>query len=168
MTFPPRPGTRVDDTLMAQFIPITVTKSATEARSSTTTVAPDSELAVTLTPGTWDVTVKANYNVTAAGPQGIRTSWSLGAGLALGGFRMCQGPEAASTNRDSTLSKWANTTAPAMVQYGAGTNFAYFEEWAEVVATSSATLAFQWAQIISSANACQVGQGSYIRAIRIA
>ncbi|MER6603904.1 hypothetical protein [Streptomyces parvus] len=151
---------------MNEHLPVTRTKSATEARTSTSVVA-DSELVITLGPGTWDVHIWLAFAGTATANSGIVGRWGLSSGLSLSGFRMVQGPAAGSSGATSISMRSSVNSATTSIEYGAGTGFGAIEEWAVVVVPSSGTVTYEWGKAAAGANA-QVGVGSYVHAHRIA
>ncbi len=126
MPFPWQPGMRLTDGRMNEHLPVTRTKSATEARTSTTVTA-DSELSLTLGPGTWDVHIWLAFAGTATADSGIVGRWGLSSGLSLSGFRMVQGPAAGSSGATSINMRSSVNSAGTSIEYGAGSGFGAIE-----------------------------------------
>ena len=145
-------------------------KTATTSRSSTTTLADDPHLLITINPGTWAFEVYAPVWSTTA------TTGGLSVKMAFGG---------ATTNDNYTVFYGTGTIQPVTGFAVAAFSSAFNGSGAMIVATSingagwikiagsftiasGGTLGLQWAQNTSNANAANVGIGAYLKATRIA
>lgn len=166
MPFPWQPGMKITDSRLNEHLPVSVSKSATESRSSTVVTA-DAELALALSPGRWSVSVHVSYAGTATANSGIVAQWSLPAGMTLVGFRLVNGPAAGSSGSASVSMRASVNSATTSLEYGAGAGFAALEESGIIDVSAAGTFAFAWAKAAAGASA-QVGIGSFLEARRIA
>jgi hypothetical protein len=164
-------GQRLTGTLLSSMLPNMIQKLANTDRSSTTTLADDPDLTTTLEANArYFVEIELWY-AASTGSTGIRTAWTVPSGVT--GNRSALGM--AATVSDTTpagVGRWGVHAYTTTVFYGdrqSSTNLSLAKECSMVTTGSSAgTLALQWAQDTSSADACRVGAGSLMRVTRLA
>lgn len=141
-------------------------KASSTARASTTTVADDPDLALTLGPGTWDIAVRLRYN----GDSGADLKVRYGLSGVTAVTRECVGPPVASTDVNSTSVNMASFGTSTEVVYGceSTSSNAVLREWIVVTVATAGTITLQWAQNSTSTTATTVLSGSRMIATRIA
>ncbi|MEU3851713.1 hypothetical protein [Streptomyces sp. NPDC029554] len=164
-------GQRITGTLLQSMLPNIIQKLASTDRSSTTTLADDPDLTTTLEANARYLVEMEIWYAASTGSSGLRTAWTVPSGVT--GNRSALGM--ASTVSDTTpagIGRWGVHAYSTTVFYGdrqSSTNLALAKEVSMVTTGSSAgTLALQWAQDTSSADACRVGAGSVMRVTRLA
>lgn len=145
-----------------------VTKASATSRTSTTTLADDPDLRLTLTPGTYHVTAL----LSASGVSGadIQVFWNF-TGTWTQTFRGAQGPDTTATavqNGSTTLS-WV-TGAAGTPSYGTTSTavWSFIREELIVVVTVSGSARVQWAQAVSNSNPTAMEAGSTLIAQKLA
>lgn len=149
----------------AGLSPTVAQKTADTSRSSTTTVAADSDLSVTLTAGTWRISLLLGYLAQTTGD--LKWSWAF-----TGTYSSCvRGVLGESTGTSSsspsTAGQWFLAPTDA-VSVGGNNRDTFAREDTVIVVTGSGTWTFQWAQATSAAGASTVYAGSTIIADKIA
>jgi hypothetical protein len=155
--------------------PVCKFKQSTQT-STTTTIASDTELTVTLTAGkTYLITLRAICGVTAAGD--IKMQWLRTGTLNHVGSRMCTGPSINTTDVSGTaaaattvgvLRRSGGHSLTTAVNYGLdGTSTAAVEETFAIQVDVTGDLTLQWAQNAASGSSTVVA-GSYLIAEVIA
>lgn len=169
------PDVQVGDLVTADLLdsmqPVYVAKGSDEARTSTTTLADDAELIITLAASaTYYVQMEVGCSADAAGD--IKTAWNLSAGIDTTGGRRVEGPGSTSNdaNSDNVTTRWGIHGFTTSITYGARTGAAgmHIRETAYVTTSTGGTITLQWAQATSSLTATTVSARSFIRAERIA
>jgi hypothetical protein len=151
-------------------LPLLKYKAAHTDRASTTTLADDPDLTVTLDANAVYV-VEFHLHYAATDTARIKTAWTVPASAA--GNRSAVGPDQGVILSGSSggTGRWGVHNFGTNCIYGtrndASNQCAALEE-ATVITTSGGTCALQWAQVTSSATATRMGQGSWMRATRIA
>ncbi len=157
------------------FFPIVTTKTSATARTSTTTLANDPELAgITLDVGTWEVEMLIHWTLTTTNTQKIKTRWSF-SGTASSTFRDCIGagatqstPAAPTVLTESSFVAATWDTQDVIYHQAAGATYGSSREISRTfTVTVAGDLALQWAQQTSSANATTVQPGSSITVRKI-
>lgn len=140
-------------------------------RASTTTLADDSDLTVTLDANAVYV-VEFHLHYAATDVARIKTAWTVPASAV--GNRSAVGPDQGvilSSTSSGGTGRWGVHNFGTLAIYGTrdsgGSQCAALEE-ATVITTTGGTCALQWAQNASSATATRMAQGSWMRATRIA
>lgn len=162
-------GQEITSDLLNGMIPIEVWKTANTDRSSTTTLADDTDLTVTLeASATYKVEMHLHYAAIDAAK--FKTAWTVPSGAT--GNRSAVGAGSASTDATAaTTGRFGVHAFTTSVTYGtrsSATNQCFALEEAVVFTSSAGTLALQWAQDSSSGTATRLGAGSYMRVRRIA
>ncbi|WP_017599192.1 hypothetical protein [Nocardiopsis lucentensis] len=165
MPFPWLAGMRVTAERLNEHNPVYAYKSVNEDRTNTTTVAPDSDLTLTLGDGVWDIHAMIDYAGTA-NSGGIRVSWSTT--MTTVSLRAVQGPTATSTNRLDTNMRSAVHGMGTEAEYGntqgSGLRAAAREGF---ILQGPGTITLEWAQITSHADPTTLSDDSYLRAQRV-
>lgn len=173
MPFPWLAGMRVTAGRLQEHVPIYVVKQEAEDRTSTTTLADDAELVISLPEGTWEVQMSLELAGTS-GSEGVRTAWRIGGDAVMDSnvIKRVLGPSSGSTNRLDTQMRSAIHNETTTVTYGAtGGTGARAHAWEMVhvvVGPAGGEVALQWAQAVSHADISRVANGSFVRAARIA
>jgi hypothetical protein len=163
-------GMRLTADLLSSGQTIYVLKASDTSRASTTTLADDPELSISLeADATYFVMVEIRATADAAGD--IKTAWNASAGVSTAGGRCVEGPGStqSETNHDNISSKWGQHGFTTSITYGArpSSNGFHFREHAVVDTTTGGTITVQWAQAASSVTATVVSARSLIYAMRI-
>lgn len=164
-------GDDITADLLVSMLPLFAVKSSATTRTSTTTLANDPELSITLA-------ANAKYAVemwlfyAAINAEKFKTAWTVPAGVT--GTRGTHGPgssanQASMDNVSVRMGAHLYTTA---VTYGTrddntGTCLAV-EKSILITGASSGTLALQWAQGTSGSTGSILYDGSYMRVTRLA
>lgn len=164
-------GQRITGTLLSSMIPDEVFKATNEDRSSTTTLANDSDLVATLEANaTYEV--KFVLHFAALDVARFKTAWATPAGAT--GNRSAVGPDQAailSGTSSGGQGRWgvhAFTTACTYGTRDSASSLCFALEEGIVTTTTAGTLAIQWAQATSNATATRMGAGSYLTVRRLA
>jgi hypothetical protein len=157
-------GDLVTADLLQSMVPKYYVKPSNEARTSTTTLADDTDLqGIALAVGTWEVNLLGFFHsVTTA--NAIKTQWAF-SGTWNSPVRHVTGPgrtNTAATDIADTMNTRAAGVGSDSVYGASGTTaFTSFREWScNVVVTVAGNLSLQWAQNASSGNACDIDAGS--------
>lgn len=141
------------------------------SRNSTTTLAIDPDLQMTLDVGTYLVEVSLLYSCTTTSI-GINTQWRMSTGVMNTPIRHVNGPAttgtgAATQTTINTASYAANVSAPFI--QSAGGAWGTIHEWCNnLVVTTAGTFGLYWAPASNSANNCNVQAGSSLKIQQIA
>lgn len=162
-------GRRITTSLLTGMIPMEAWKTASLDRASTTTLADDPDLTLTLAASaTYEVTFRLYYAALDAAK--FKTAWTVPSGAS--GFRSAVGAGTASTDATAaTTSRFGAHNFTTAITYGTrnhATNLCFAMETAVLTTSSSGTLALQWAQDTSNATATRLAAGSFLRVKRIA
>lgn len=130
---------------------VSIFKAADETRSSSTTLADDAELTLTLTAGTWLVQCRPFFTSTGAGSSVV---------LAVTGTTG-NTPGTATMYMSGAPSTNADLTAPSNSSGGTSTTHAYLIEQTLVI-SSSGTVTFRWARSQNSGGATAKARSSII------
>lgn len=148
--------------ITALGVSIARVKTAATARISTTTLAADPHLTMTLPVGTWNVRVVLHYSVAASGgADGFQYNFTFGGTIT--------DDSQFSYGFDKTIASQGRlsfTTGGSI-----STNTTGSTNWLVVegvcVVTVAGTLAFQWAQLVSGAHNLTLAIGSNMRATKV-
>ncbi len=147
--------------------PTSVNKSGTTARSSTTTLADDPDLSgITLTPGTYSITVTLFFTVASTTPL-LKTRWAF-TGTWGSPMRSCMGPGQGNTAESNalnlvTMRGYDATTQDAIYNKAVSSAYgAIVEQNDKVVVTATGLFSVQWAQSVSNASAVTMQSSSSI------
>lgn len=163
-------GDELTADLLMSMLPRIISKSVDEGRDTTTTLANDSELLMTLEANA-TYFVEFYLNCAALDAAKIKTAWSVPAGAT--GSRNVLGPgsTANQASMDNVSMRAGTHTFTTSVTYGtrnSAVNGFYVQETAVVVTSSSGTCALQWAQDASNATDTTIYARSLMRVTRIA
>ena len=145
-------------------------KTATTARSSTTTLADDPHLSKSLSVGSWDVELFIPLWGTTSGAGGFKfaltfSGTSSASSTAFSTHGLINNAAATLVSTYSTTSSQAYST----IVTGSGSTAA---DWlcikGVIVVTAPGNLTLQWAQNSSNSNAANVGIGAFLKATRLA
>lgn len=155
---------------LMEMIPRVISKSADEGRDTTTTLANDSELLMTLEANA-TYFVEFFINAAAIDAAKIKTAWTVPSGAT--GSRNVIGPgsTANQASMDNVSMRAGTHNFTTSVTYGtrnSAVNGFYIQETAVVVTTSSGTCALQWAQAASDGTDTTIYARSLMRATRLA
>lgn len=145
-------------------------KAAATSRSSTTTLADDPDLTVTLDANAVYF-IEMHLHFVAQTTPLIKTAWTVPSGATGNRMAIGSGSAASDTNMNNVSGRFGVHGFTTEVVYGtrgANTNQSGAIESAIVTTTSSGTLALQWAQNTSNATASQMSAGSMMFVKRIA
>lgn len=168
-------GQRITAALLTSMLPITVIKPGDTTRTSTTTVADDPDLTLALE-------ANATYLVEffiimgAETDEDFKSDWNVTGSTTPTGFKGVLGP--GSTVADSN----ADNIAMRAGVHGFGTDITYsgtrsatlnnqfcsVREWGYVITTTTANIAYRWAQGTSGTTGTILAAGSTLLARRIA
>jgi hypothetical protein len=142
-------------------------KTSSTTRASTTTLAADPHLTVTVSPGTYSIDAFLMYDADAAAD--LKLGWTAPAGTTGGWW---PGGSDSGMNAQAYVPRWGAlsdiTTTPIPVgAIGAGTIVACRPVGTAVI-TASGTFALMWAQQVTSATATNLRGQSTLRLQRIA
>lgn len=164
-------GQRLTASLVQSLVPLEAYKTAATTRTSTTVLADDPDLTLSLAASAvYDVIFYLHYAAISAAQ--FKTAWTVPASAT--GVRSARG--LASTVSDSVnggvgdVRSGVHAFATA-VTYGDrnnASNQCFALEEARVTTTTAGTLAIQWAQVTSNATGSVLSAGSYMRVKRIA
>ncbi|HEX2656703.1 MAG TPA: hypothetical protein VHU40_00460 [Polyangia bacterium] len=162
-------GQRIASTLLKGMFWHEMWKTANLDRASTTTLADDPDLTVSLdASATYRVEMYLHYAAIDAAK--FQTAWTVPSGAT--GNRTAVGAGSAATDATAaTTSRFGVHGFATAITYGtrsSATNQCLASEAATVFTSSAGTLALQWAQASSNATATRLGAGSYMRVRRIA
>lgn len=163
-------GQRVTADLLTSMLPNIMVKSVSEDRSSTTTLADDSELTVELEAGAVYL-VEMHILYAAQTVAGFRTAWTVPSGATGVRTSISAGSAQSQLNADNISGRWGVhnfTTATNHGERNDSTNLLWLLERAVVTTSSAGTLALQWCQVTSNAAATRVAVGSTMTVIRLA
>ncbi len=159
---------------IADWMPVTYTKSASTARNTTTTLADDPELqGIALAVGTYEIELLLFYTQTTTNTQDLKTRWAF-SGTWNNSDRVISGISTASTASANATTEvnMAGTQAsgqdaiyggPATVIYNSAREISR-----NVVLTVAGNLSLQWAQNASSGNNTTVHGGTCFNIRKIA
>jgi len=152
--------------------PITAAKAATTARSNTTTLAADPDLAVVIPAvGTYAFEAMLNVWGTTTSTQGLKWNlYAVGAptfAFSAGVMRSDYFTGVSSIGISSAIASGGSGIAD-MSATSIGTQMIFMKGSFIATAVSNATLGISWAQLSSSANATNVGLGSYLSVRKVA
>ena len=160
----------ISATVLDSMLPLFEIKSGSTTRASTTTLADDPDLVLSLpAASTWEVEIWVQY--AGLDTANIQTAWDAPSDAT--GLRQVLGPasNAVNTNADQISMRAGVHGFSTSVTYGCArnsTNQQGFFERGLVTMNSAGNIALQWAQATSNATATQVDGGSIIRAWRLA
>lgn len=154
------------------LLPTVVVKPTATARNTTTTVAIDPDLQISLLTGTYAIRLLLFWNCVTTSTQGLKTQWLMSSGAVTTFTRGCLGPNDAAHTPDSqaivNIGAFNNNVDCSYLQLLTGNWSAVREESYNVVVTSAGTLGLYWAQKVSSANNTSVNGGSAFEVRQIA
>lgn len=168
-------GLSVTGSVMAQNTPYLVSKPSNTDRTSTTTRTADPHLTVSLLA---NATYIVEFHLFIGGSTFalVMTEWFVPSGAT--GLKGGIGPASSATegtagnnNADGVAMRAGSHNFGTALTYGrrnVNTNLCYALETGTVTTTSAGTLALAWAQSTSSTTFNRVGQGSWMRVVRIA
>lgn len=168
-------GQRLTAPLLSAMLPEIVTKETNEDRAATTTLTTDSDLVTTLE-------ANSKYHVifyihfAASDAAQFQTAWTVpasatGGRSAVGAAYQLAGGALTAAAADGGYHRSGVHGFGTPVRYGSrnnNANQALALEESYITTSSAGTLAFQWAQAVSSATATRVGAGSSLIVHRIA
>jgi hypothetical protein len=144
---------------------IDAVKTAPTLRANTTTIAVDTELAVSLpAAGTWEFEVWLNYTGGTLGSSDLKIAMNYTGGSSFGVWGVN------GINTSSTTSVTVNGQALGTNTLTLGSNGGTFytvDLKGSLVATSAGTLGLYWAQGTSNATATTLRQGCWMRARQV-
>ncbi len=152
---------------ISSIVPIAAAKSASTARSSVITPSNDPDLVIALpSAGTYAFEVYASIWGTGASAQGFRHNINFSAAFSGG---TSQSITTFGVNAVCSVSSSPSTGFASLADIGAtAIGGQTLSVKGTFIAANPGQLGFSWAQNSSSANAANVGLGSYIRAVRVA
>ncbi|MGQ5576776.1 hypothetical protein [Streptomyces sp. ECR3.8] len=162
-------GQRITGLLLQSMLPTFARKVTDTSLTATTTLTNDPDLQLSLAANaTYRVEFYIGYSSLAAA--GFKTAWSVPSGTT--GLRSCWGVGTSPTSPSLPTGdgRWGIHALATAAEYGTrdSTNQAMVWETGEINTTDAGTLAFQWAQVTSNANATRVAARSYLRMERLA
>lgn len=161
-------GQRITSAFLSSLLPLEAYKASDTTRASTTTVAADPDLVLSLEAGAiYYVEIFIHYS--ASSSELLKTQWSAPSGAT--GVRSGWGAASsvASSNPDG-VGRWGVHGFTTDVVYGTRTSSANQSmawETGQVATVSAGTLALSWAQNTSGATGVRVASGSFMRAKRV-
>lgn len=164
-------GQRITAALLLSMLPIDLYKTANTTRASTTTLANDPDLTMTLDANAV-FSVEMHLFYAAVDAERMKTAWAAPSGAT--GFRTCVGPDQGvilSAGSSGGQGRWGVHNFNTASTYGtrnSTTLLCYALERGVVTTTSGGTLALQWAQGTSGTTGAVLSVGSYARVKRIA
>jgi hypothetical protein len=166
-------GDLVTADLLQSMVPKYYVKPTGESRTSTTTLADDSDLqAIPLAVGTYEIEFLGFMTQTTTTTQKLKGRWGF-TGTWNNGARNVIGPGQAQTAAPANVTETNFAGAQAsgqdvIVSTAAGGTFCSWREWSvDIVVTVAGNLSYQWAQSASSANATRLEGESSFRVRRI-
>jgi len=166
-------GQRITSTMLRDMLPEVIVKPSTTARASTTTLANDPDLQMTLSANAMYF-VEFEILAAATNTADFKTEWTVPSGST--GLKAVLGPSSSASTQST-----ADPTTVRMGCHQFGTDIVYAgvrddnslafycREWGVVTTSSTGgTLALAWAQGTSNATATQVFGGSVMRVRRVA
>ncbi|NJP42265.1 hypothetical protein [Actinacidiphila epipremni] len=161
-------GQRVTAGLLASMLPLSVVKTVDESRASTTAMATDGALKLTVEAGAtylMEGYVSYSQNLAASSTSGIKLGWTAPAGSTLVWSSDGTDGPTSLTGQDVTSNGLAGTrNLPSNL----GTAMRAAPTGQLTVGGTGGTFGLQWAQIASNATATLVRAGSWLRLIRVA
>jgi uncharacterized protein (DUF2235 family) len=160
-------GQRLTAPLLSSMLEERIVKTVNEDRASTTTLAADTDLTVTLdASAVYHVQIYIHYAAVSAA--GFQTDWTVPSGAS--GSRWVLGAGSTQVSSDNVPGRFGVHTFATAAEYGdraSATNLMGGLEEAIVTTTNAGTLALRWAQATSNATAARVAAGSHMRVRRI-
>lgn len=147
-----------------------IVKTSGTQRASTTTLADDPDLTVTLDANA-TYFVEAWLHFVSPTTEGIKTAWTTPSGASGNRLAFGEGSTQSASNADNVSGRFGVHGFGTSVTYGdraSNTTQCAAIETAIVTTSSSGTLAVQWAQATSGANAAEMSAGSCLRVKRVA
>lgn len=162
-------GDLVTADLLTSMLPQTYTKASSTARTSTTTLADDPDLAgIALAVGTYHVKLLIRWTAAGATPD-LKTRWGF-TGTWNNTSRLTIGPGLTNTAAATavTPTRFADAATNADSAYGGLSGpYATTEEAYDVVVTVAGSMSLQWAQNTSDPAAITVNAGSSFEVRRV-
>ncbi len=154
-------GQRVTAALLLSMLPLEAVKPAVTARTSTTTLAVDPDLALTIPrAGTWSFDVWLNYTGGTLGSSDLKLSMQYSGTSSFGVW----GVNGINTTATSQITANGNAVGTNTLTVGtSGGTFYTADIHGQITVSTTGTLALYWAQNTSSATATNLRQGSYLR-----
>lgn len=152
---------RLDADLAREMLPFYAIKPTTTSRSSTTTLADDPDLVVSLPrTGTWMYELWLNYTGASIGTGDLKVRMNYSGTSTFDVF----GVHGINTTSTSQFTAAGGTQAGPGVAVGTnGGNFTIATIGGSLVVTTTGDVSFQWAQNTSSATSTNLRQGSQMR-----
>lgn len=158
-------GRGITASLLEQMLPLWEVKPATTPRASTTTLAADPDLTLTLPrPGTWAFELWLNYTGGTLGSSDLKMAMVY-SGTSTFGVWGVSGINTSSTSAITANGRGIGTNTLTVGTSGA--TFYTVDIKGTVVISTTGTLALQWAQNTSSATATNLWQGCWMRAYQL-
>lgn len=160
-------GDELTSELLMSMIPQTAYKVSGTIRQSTTTLADDPDLTMTLEANAvYFVEFFIQYSSNATS---IKTAWTVPSGASgIRGFIGLGSSATAADNISARIDAASFTSAATFGDKTSVSSVCYLTETSVVTTSSGGTLAYQWAQLASTAEDTQVRAGSFMRVTRIA
>ncbi|MFH9430230.1 hypothetical protein ACH4JZ_18305 [Streptomyces sp. NPDC017615] len=166
-----QPGMTITAGLLNAIQPNSVWKTVNTDRDTTTTLADDPDLSVQLAAGaTYRVQFRLFYGATDAAR--FKTAWTVPPGAS--GNKTVVGPDQGvilSGTSSGGTGRWGVHVFSTSCTYGtrdSTSNLCAGTEEGTIFTTSAGTLALQWAQATSNANAARLAAGSMLTVTRLA
>jgi hypothetical protein len=138
----------------------TVSKEADQTRTTTTTLADDSDLTVSLAAGKYAIRLLVQYSIANAT---MDFKYALNyTGTVTSAFGMQRLLQAGSAGGAGSQTEQILSALPSSSMTSSASGTGYLEVMLFIDLATSGTLSFQWAQNTSDAGACKVLAGSYL------
>lgn len=149
----------ITGTTTAKGVAIVATKTVNTSRSSTTTLADDPHLSVSLSSGTWAISGILMFYGTTTGTQSIKFFPSVSAVPAASGLNLSGYVNTAVMNGNLSMTAFNTSVMPSPISTSSAAPD-YVNLSGFIVVATPGTLTIQWAQSSSSANATNLLAGS--------